>query len=160
MKYLLLVSLVVMTTLGGLSACAGSRVSEKAQAVRPVGTGSIEVRIEGVSSSDGLVYASVYISNEGFPEDKQEAYTYSSAVASSAEPIILNFDAIPAGWIAIAVLHDADQNEVLSMNFMAIPEEDYGFSNNPDSMFGPPPFDEAAVFLAEGESKRLIIKVQ
>jgi uncharacterized protein (DUF2141 family) len=159
MKFRLLAAWTLSALFGGLTACAGTQVSEKAMTPRPGGVGSIEVRIEGVSSDEGSVYASVYISTDGFPEDKQKAYAYRSAAATNG-PIVLNFESVPAGWFAIAVLHDADQNEVLSMNFMAIPDEDYGFSNNPDSVFGPPPFDEAAVFLAEGETKSLVVQVQ
>ena len=67
------------------------------------------------------------------------------------------FDEIPAGWIVVAVLHDVNGDEELTLNLLGIPEEDYGFSQNPDSTFGPPPFDEAAVFLDEGERKRLTV---
>ena len=141
-----------------LSACASSRVSEKAQLPRPAGSGSVEVRIDGVPSEDGRVYASIYLSAEGFPEDKEKAYDYRYAEATKGS-ITLSFAEIPAGWFAVSVLHDADNNEVLTMNFLDWPKEGYGFSLNPESTFGPPNFDKAAVYLADGEAKQLVVEL-
>ena len=73
---------------------------------------------------------------------------------------MLNFPSIPAGWFVVAVLHDEDGNEELSMNRLGVPKEDYGFSRNPDSIFGPPAFDDAAVYLETGEMKKLVITIE
>ena len=35
--------------------------------------GSVEVRIEGVASEKGMVYASVFLSDEGFPSQQEAA---------------------------------------------------------------------------------------
>jgi uncharacterized protein (DUF2141 family) len=145
-----------------LSACSGSRVSQKSAEERPPGEGTVNLRIEGVESRKGLVYASVYLTPEGFPEDKSLAHTYLSAPAEAAVDGVLEFSfaELPAGWFVIAVLHDEDGDEELTMGLIGIPEEKYGFSLNPDSLFGPPPFDESAVFLEDGETRALTINIQ
>ena len=147
---------VVLALLG---ACAGAQVSEKAMEQRPEGSGTVTVRIEGVESSTGSVYASIYLTPEGFPEDKALAYIYQSAQAE-AVPVQFTFEDIPAGWIAVAVLHDEDMNGELTLSRLGIPKEDYGFSLNPDSFFGPPAFDEAAVLLEQGQHERLVVEIQ
>jgi uncharacterized protein (DUF2141 family) len=147
---------------GLIVACSGVQMAEKAAAKRPDGEGTVEVSIEGVSSDKGVVYGSIYISTEGFPEDKGLAYTYRFTAAAEASDglVQLNFPSVPAGWIVVAVLHDKDGNEELSFNPLGIPKEKYGFSQNPDSLFGPPAFDDAAVFLEPGETKRLVVNIE
>jgi uncharacterized protein (DUF2141 family) len=147
---------------GMIVACSGTQFSEKAMEVRPAGEGSVEVTVEGLSSQKGFVYGSIYLSTEGFPEDKELAYTYEFAAAAEANDgvITLNFPSVPAGWIVVAILHDKDGNEKLSFNAFGVPKEKYGFSLNADSLFGPPPFDEASVFLEPGETKRLVVTIE
>jgi uncharacterized protein (DUF2141 family) len=143
-------------------ACSGTQMAEKAVAPRPSGEGSVAVSVEGVSSDKGTVYGAIYISTEGFPDDKELAYTYQFAPAAEASEgiILLNFPSIPAGWFVVAVLHDKDGDEELSFNTFGVPKEKYGFSQNPDSLFGPPAFDDAAVFLEPGDAKRLVVTIE
>lgn len=124
--------------------------------------GSVEVTVEGIASTDGLIYASLYISADGFPNARELAMANRSVPASESSngTLVLNFAAIPAGVFAISVMHDVNANGKLDTNFMGIPSEDYGFSQNPQSMFGPPPFDKAAVPLAAGEKKQLLITLK
>jgi uncharacterized protein (DUF2141 family) len=124
--------------------------------------GSVEVTVEGIASTDGLIYASLYSSADGFPNAREMAIANRSVPASESSNgnLVLNFAAIPAGVFAISVMHDANANGKLDTNFMGIPSEDYGFSQNPKSMFGPPPFDKAAVSLAAGEKKQLAITLK
>ena len=145
-----------------LVACTVPRSAEKAAAERPPGAGSVEVSIQGVASEKGIVYGSIYLSSDGFPDDKGLAYTYqsASAIEANAGSLSLKFASVPAGWFVVAVLHDEDGDEELSMNLMGVPKEDYGFSRNPDSIFGPPPFDDAAVYLEPGEAKQLVITIE
>ena len=65
-------------------ACSGSQMAEKAAATRPAGEGSVAVSVEGVSSDKGTVYGAIYISTDGFPDDKELAYTYEAAEAAEA----------------------------------------------------------------------------
>ena len=146
------VSLLVL-----LTACTSAGVAEKAGAERPAGQGSVEVIVEGVESAKGTVYASIYLTEEGFPEEKELAYDY-RYVAAESGTLRFYFESVPAGWFVVAVLHDTDANEELSLNLLGIPKEDYGFSLNPDSTWGPPLFDEAAVFLKADEAKTVVIK--
>lgn len=154
--------LAVCALLGTLAACTSSRTSERAAETRPTGAGSVEVSVEGVESQEGLVYGSIYLSTDGFPEEKSLAYTYQSAPATAANDgsLVLRFPSVPAGWFVVAILHDEDGDEELSVNPLGIPKEKYGFSLNPDSLFGPPPFDAAAVYLQPDESKRLVVTLE
>lgn len=53
------------------------------------------------------------------------------------------FEDLPADSYAVSIFHDEDSNGKLNMGkLLPIPTEKYGFSNNPNSTFGPPTFEE------------------
>lgn len=62
--------------------------------------------------------------------------------------IVLN-DVAP-GTYAIKAFHDVDRNGKLDTNFMGIPKEPYGFSNDAMGTFGPPSFDQASFKVVSG----------
>ncbi|MDH3978058.1 MAG: DUF2141 domain-containing protein [Gammaproteobacteria bacterium] len=123
-----------------------------------VAAGVVEVRVEGIASKKGTVYASIFLSAEGFPGDKGMAFAY-RAVPAQDGAVLLRFEEVPAGEFVVAVLHDADENQELSFNLLGMPKEDYGFSRDARAMFGPPPFEKAAVSIRAGESKTLTVRV-
>jgi uncharacterized protein (DUF2141 family) len=61
------------------------------------------------------------------------------------------FRNIPAGTYAIAVIQDENLDGKLTKNFLGIPKEPYGFSQNKYGMFGPPKFKDVS-FAVENDS--------
>lgn len=55
----------------------------------------------------------------------------------------MTFENIPFGEYAIKVHHDEDGNNEMDTNFLGIPSEDYGFSNNASGTFGPADWEDA-----------------
>jgi uncharacterized protein (DUF2141 family) len=53
------------------------------------------------------------------------------------------FKAVPTGTYAISYIHDANNNGEMDANFMGIPKEDYGCSNNAKGFMGPPKWEDA-----------------
>ena len=49
------------------------------------------------------------------------------------------------GQYAISAFHDVNDNKELDTNWMGIPKEKYGFSNNARGFMGPPSFEDAAI---------------
>ena len=52
---------------------------------------------------------------------------------------------IPFGEYAFIAFLDSDNNEMLSANFIGMPKEPFGFSNNARGKFGPPKWDDALI---------------
>jgi uncharacterized protein (DUF2141 family) len=52
--------------------------------------------------------------------------------------------------------HDENENEDIDTNWLGIPREGFGFSNNPKMLFGPPKFKKTLFDL--NESKTLKVK--
>ncbi|MBN1250670.1 MAG: DUF2141 domain-containing protein, partial [Bacteroidales bacterium] len=49
---------------------------------------------------------------------------------------------LKSGKYSIIYFHDENENEKLDTNWLGIPREGYGFSNNASSKFGPPPIKD------------------
>jgi uncharacterized protein (DUF2141 family) len=136
--------------------------ADKARLERPGGTGSIEVTVAGLASTAGVLFVSLYLTDEGYPGEWQRAYSTQQLPAVNAidGTMTLSFADVPAGWFVISVLHDADSNSEMATNPLGIPKEGYGFSRNPKSFFGPPGFDKAAIYLEPGQSSAVTIKIK
>lgn len=66
---------------------------------------------------------------------------------------------IPIGKYAVTIFHDVNGDAELSTNFIGIPKEPYGFSNNPKSTFGPPSFEESVFeFKEDGQQIEIELK--
>ena len=65
---------------------------------------------------------------------------------------------VPDGVYAVSVFHDENMNQKLDKNFMGVPKEGYGASNNPKKKLGPPNFSETK-FQLNGTQQSLEIKL-
>jgi len=118
--------------------------------------GTIKVTIEGCQERKGQLIASIYNSEANYM--KQPYRTVNIAV-EPGEELVLSFQDIPHGEYALAVFHDKNSNNELDKNWMGIPKEDYGFSNNVRPTFRAANYDESR-FNHTGASVSLLVKVE
>ena len=69
-----------------------------------------------------------------------------------------DFEDIPRGTYALAVVHDENMNGKLDTNLLGMPKEGYGFSNDAKALFGAPSFS-AASFPYDGQNLELTISL-
>lgn len=69
--------------------------------------------------------------------DKDEK-AVSSHIIDAKEGAVLRINDLASGEYWVRVYHDLNGNEELDVNYIGIPKEPYGFSNNVRPMFGPP----------------------
>lgn len=113
----------------------------------PATTGApIGIEIVGVRSAAGNIEIAVYNSAESFLEDGQSIATATFRAADGVTNGEL--PGLPAGHYAIAVFHDENANNKFDTNFIGLPEEGYGFSNDAAVFLGPPDYEDAAVEIA------------
>ena len=74
------------------------------------------------------------------------------------DTVVVEIDSLNYGWYAIKVLHDENKNTELDTNFLSIPEENFGYSNNASGWFGPPSWEKAK-FLLNQEVLEMEIEV-
>lgn len=116
-----------------------------AWAAPPASAATVEVRVSGVIGGKGKVNVAV-CDRERFL--KQCAYS-ASAPAQAGETVVALRDIPPGTW-AVLAYQDENENNQLDRNFIGIPKENYGFSRDAASRFGPPGFDDAAIEVRDG----------
>jgi uncharacterized protein (DUF2141 family) len=119
---------------------------------------TIKVVVVGMHSNDGKVYCSLYSSADGFPDVlAKAAKTATSAITN--ERAVCEFDAVAPGDYAVSVYQDENSNGKLDRNFVGIPKEGVGASNDAKGSFGPPKFADAHFSHKDG-SQELTIHMQ
>jgi len=103
----------------------------------------LQVELSGLRNNKGHVLVSLFKSDEGFPDDPSKA-VQKLKVAVDGSKATAKFDAVPSGVYAVAVLHDENDDLKMDKNFVGIPKEGFGFSNNVMRLTGPPSFKEAS----------------
>lgn len=123
--------------------------AETGAALVPSRSGGVTVRISGVRNTDGFLTVALFSAKKGFPGKFDKAVKVLS-ISASASPVVV-FQNVPWGTYAVAVRHDENGNGKLDANFLGMPKEGVGTSNNPKSSFGPPSFKDAAFVLEQPE---------
>ncbi len=117
----------------------------------------IRVEIERLRSDQGQVFCALYSSPDGFPKDSPKAIARVKSSISNKKARCEFFGIVP-GTYAISVFHDENSNGKLDTNFLGIPREGVGASNNARGHLGPPKF-AAAAFQFLGGSMNLKIEM-
>jgi len=112
-----------------------------AASLRAQTNGQLEVVVYEVKDDVGTVMVGLFNSSETFTKEVWKGEK------SKAKPgtIRVVFNDIPSGNYAISVYHDVNENGKLDMNFLGIPKEGFGFSNDAMGTFGPPSFEKAMI---------------
>jgi uncharacterized protein (DUF2141 family) len=116
--------------------------------------GRIEVCIENIRSSDGIVGVALFSTKKGFPDKNTMATVGRSVPAGKRCEVV--FEDVPFGTYAVSVLHDENGNGKMDKGFLGIPKEGFGTSNNPEIKMGPPTFSDSSFNL---ESKGLTLNI-
>jgi uncharacterized protein (DUF2141 family) len=72
--------------------------------------------------------------------------------ANAAMKSAVVFSNLEPGRYAAIAFHDENNNGKLDENFLGVPTEPYGFSNNVQGFLGPPRFGAAAMVPGDGDS--------
>lgn len=109
---------------------------------------TIQVTVEKVRSSKGLITAVLY-SDDPKTFLKRGARLDRIRVDAREGETTLCLRAPAAGRYSVALYHDENGNEEFDRDFLGIPSEGYGFSQNPGFRFGKPDVEET-LFTIDG----------
>jgi len=118
----------------------------------------IHVKILNIRNSTGTVDCALFDSPEGFPIEVLRSATKVMVMKVRNTEARCDFEDIPAGTYALAVIHDENMNGKLDTNWLGIPIEGYGFSNDVRGLFGAPSYP-AARFPYDGQILDLTISL-
>ncbi len=127
----------------------------------PAQAGSLCLTVAGVRSDSGALLIGFYDRADGFRSSIANA-ARSGLLSDKARLVGVTMRArlgaqgicvlhLPPGRYAVIVFHDENDNGILDENFLGIPTEGYGFSNNATGFFSAPAFGAAAVAVGAAE---------
>ena len=118
----------------------------------------IHVKILNIKNSTGTVACALFESREGFPTEYLRMATNVMVIKIRKDQARCDFEDIPPGTYAMAVIHDENMNGKLDTNWLGIPTEGYGFSNDAKGFVGAPSFS-AASFSYDGQNLDLTMSL-
>jgi uncharacterized protein (DUF2141 family) len=117
-------------------------------------THTLTIQIINIKNNQGRIGVAVYNSEKDF---LKKYYQVKTTKAEKGEVIIV-FNNLPTSYYGVSVMHDANENDKLDSNFLGIPKEGFGFSNNAMGTFGPPSFEKAKVEVNTNKSASISMK--
>jgi uncharacterized protein (DUF2141 family) len=105
----------------------------------------VEIVVTGVRDTTGVIMVALFAGSETF---LKKPVVGKFARAENGRAVVV-FEGQPAGEYAASVIHDANRNRKLDTNFLGMPREGFGFSNDAMGTFGPPSFEKARFNVTE-----------
>jgi uncharacterized protein (DUF2141 family) len=115
----------------------------------------LKIKIEGIEKIQGQLKVGIYTEKEEFAGEEpligEKIKIHSDSIEISIS------DSLKDGKYAISVYHDINCNDKLDKNWIGIPSEKYGFSNNP-KVRKTPDFNQCSFYFRK--KKLVVIKLQ
>lgn len=119
----------------------------------------IHVKILSIRNSTGTIACALFESPAGFPTEYLRYATSIAVIKIRKTQARCDFLDIPPGTYALAVIHDENMNGKLDINWLGLPREGYGFSNDAKALLSAPAFSTAS-FPYDGQNLELTISLQ
>jgi uncharacterized protein (DUF2141 family) len=140
MKYLVTVAALLLAT-AGITVMAADG-ADLAANLRVVAT--------GVKSDQGKIYIWVYDKQDDWLSDRYRTQKSVTVAGNRTDDAVTMELLLPAGEYALSVFQDVNDDGKLARNFIGIPKEPAGLSNNLRPRFGPPKYKDAKFNLTVG----------
>lgn len=112
----------------------------------------IVIEVYDFENQNGNLAIAIYNSSSTF--NSESLYYRDTSIAVSATDMMLEIDSMEAGTYAISILHDADESGDMEMGgfLNLVPQEGFGFSNNPTIGLSEPEFNDCKFVIEDGQS--------
>jgi len=105
-------------------------------------TANVTLKIKDIEEAKGHMKIAVYNNAEDYSNG--ENYFLHENIAITTKDFEYVFQNIPHGTYVVSVFHDLDTNDKLNTNWIGMPKEPFGFSNDAKGRMGPPKFEDAS----------------
>lgn len=113
----------------------------------------LTITVKDVRNTAGSVFIAVYNSDSSYLKLKLAAAQMKGKATKGDVRFVIRD--LPAGSYAVTAFHDENDNGKLDKNWLGIPTEGYGFSNDVRGAVGPPKFAQAAFDLGKNTDKSI-----
>jgi uncharacterized protein (DUF2141 family) len=112
-------------------------------------TGKLTVIITGFDNNIGNCRFA--LDNSKFIYEREDTVWIGKVLPIVNKQVVVVIDSLEFGEYAIRIFHDENENEKIDTNIFGIPTEDYGYSNDASSWFGPPSWEKAKFLFNQSE---------
>ena len=113
--------------------------------------GKLKIIITGFDSEAGNCRFA--LDNSKSVYEKEDSVWMGKVLPIINKKVVVIIDSLTYGDYAVKVFHDENENEELDTNFLGIPTEEYGYSNDASDWFGPPSWEKAKFKFNKPEMK-------
>jgi len=114
---------------------------------------TLTIIFSGMKSNKGVVFVGLHNEEATF---LKERFREGVVNVSNKEAVVI-FENLPEGEYAVSAFHDENDNKELDTNFIGIPKEPIGISNDAKGFMGPPKYDDAKFLVSENKEIKIII---
>jgi len=111
--------------------------------------GTLNIKISGFENDEGDCWFA--LDNSKAVYESKDSVFIGKILSIINHGVHLKIDSLEYGYYAIKVFHDENSNGELDLNFLGIPTENYGYSNNVSAWFGQPDWEKAKFFFNQRE---------
>lgn len=120
-------------------------------------TSTVLLEVSSLKNTRGTLNCRLFTKASDFP-DGEGILTVRTPITGANTTC--TFPNVEPGTYAVAVVHDENSNGKLDKNFVGVPSEGYGVSNNKTYALSAPKWDESVFTIAPSESKTLQVKLR
>lgn len=135
-----------------LAACPGPSLADAEKGSR------IVVTVSTFRNNLGILGCRLFSSAEGFPE--KPPWIAQQRVHVRGPRQTCRFENVSPGVYALAVIHDENENDKLDKNWVGIPKEGYGVSNNHTHALKAPAWEDSQFEVMNEKETLLSIKLR
>lgn len=114
---------------------------------------TLNLSIENIQEVKGSIEIGVYNNSAHFLKEKKAIKTYSLPVTGNS--VNQKIKGLPKGDYAISLYHDQNSDGKCNRNFIGIPKEPYGFSNNFKPKFSKPSFKDCKISISANKNLKI-----
>jgi uncharacterized protein (DUF2141 family) len=109
----------------------------------------LNVTFTNIEEPKGELLVAVFNSAKAWDEDKP--FVTSAHIPATGSTVQHTFTQLAPGHYALSVIRDANSNQKLDTNFIGMPTEQYGYSQNPPLRMRKATFEETRFELKEAD---------
>lgn len=124
--------------------------------VLPAAALDLTITVKGIRNEKGKIAVLAFIDKDGFPDQVPKAKAQ-AVVDAKLGTVTLTLKDVPAGKVAVTVLHDENASGQLNRNLFGIPLEGVGMSGKPPANLVPT-FNDAVLDLKKSKKLEITLK--
>ncbi|MDX1271635.1 DUF2141 domain-containing protein [Bizionia paragorgiae] len=116
----------------------------------------LTLNITNIETIKGSIEIGVFNTAHNYLKEGAAYKNYTIEVTKDTETIVIKD--LPKGEYAISMYHDENSDDKCNKNFIGIPKEAYGFSNNVVPKFSAPSFEDCKFVFNESQAMAIQLR--